>query len=191
VGALLVIVRRENLARYEQFNRGLAGQRLEVIIDRRRGERRQRQDPRAAERRRGDRRAQIRGEMAVPIDGDIDVVSARHKGRELATTARLSATDAALVATAVSSLARNIVSHVRRGTLVLRVIENRDTQGIEVVAVSSGPDKPGAGQILEAGDPTPGRLHQWLGGIQHLVDEFHVRCELAPGTPIAIRRWRR
>jgi len=128
--------------------------------------------------------------MAVPIDGDIDVVSARHKGRELATTARLSATDA-LVATAVSSLARNIVSHVRRGTLVLRVIENRDTQGIEVVAVSSGPDKLDAGQSLEAGDPTAGRLHQWLGGIQHLVDEFHVTCELAPGTPIAIRRWRR
>jgi len=191
VGALLVIVRRENLARYEQVKQELAGQRLEVILDRRRGERRQRQDPRAGERRRGDRRAEIRAEIRVPIDGDIDVVSARHKGRELATTARLSASDAALVATAVSSLARNIVSHVRRGALILRVIENRDTQGIEVVAVSSGSDQLGAGQILEAGDPTSGRLRQWLGGIQHLVDEFHITCELAPGTPIAIRRWRR
>jgi len=191
VGALLVIVRRENLARYEQVKQELAGQRLEVILDRRRGERRQRQDPRAGERRRGDRRAEIRAEIRVPIDGDIDVVSARHKGRELATTARLSASDAALVATAVSSLARNIVSHVRRGALILRVIENRDTQGIEVVAVSSGPDQLGAGQILEAGDPTSGRLRQWLGGIQHLVDGFHITCELAPGTPIAIRRWRR
>ena len=191
MGALLVIVMRENLARYEQVKQELAGQRLEVILDRRRGERRQRQDPRAGERRRGDRRAEIRAEIRVPIDGDIDVVSARHKGRELATTARLSASDAALVATAVSSLARNIVSHVRRGALILRVIENRDTQGIEVVAVSSGSDQLGAGQILEAGDPTSGRLRQWLGGIQHLVDEFHITCELAPGTPIAIRRWRR
>ena len=127
----------------------------------------------------------------MPITRDLDMVSARRRGRALAAAAALPSSDAALVATAVSALARNIVSYAERGELRFRVIENKDAQGIEVVAVSAGPGRLGAGRVFENGHPTSGRLHQWLAGVQHLKDEFHITCELATGTPIAIRRWRR
>ena len=188
-GRLLVVVGREDLARYERFKHVFASEPMDVVLDRRWGERRRHPEP-VGDRRRGDRRAQIRSEIRVPVNSDIDVVSARRKGRELAAAAKLPATDAALVATAVSSLARHIVSFVQRGALILRVIENRDALGMEVVAVSGGPDTPGASPVIETGQPMSSRLYQWLVGVQHLVEEFHTTCELAPGNPIAIRRWR-
>ena len=190
MGSLLVVVGREDPARFERLKHAFTSEPMDVVLDRRWGERRRKQEP-VGDRRRGDRRAQIRSETRVPVQSDIDVVSARRKGRELAAAAKLPASDAALVATAVSSLARHIVSFVRRGALVLRVIENRDALGLEVVAVSGGPDRPGAASVLEAEQPTSGRLYQWLVGVQHLVEEFHAVCELGPGNPIAIRRWQR
>lgn len=53
---LLVIVAREELARYASLKRIFASESADVLLDRRRGERRRRESPTALERRRGDRR---------------------------------------------------------------------------------------------------------------------------------------
>lgn len=57
MGRLLVIVSRTEPARYTYLKHVFARQGVEVIVDRRAGERRRRLEPATAERRRADRRA--------------------------------------------------------------------------------------------------------------------------------------
>jgi serine/threonine-protein kinase RsbT len=50
-------------------------------------------------------------DIVVAIRSDGDIVSARQQGRSLAAAIGFSATDATLIATAISELARNIVMY--------------------------------------------------------------------------------
>jgi serine/threonine-protein kinase RsbT len=78
-------------------------------------------------------------EVRVPVASSSDVVVARDRARALSARAGLSGTDSALMATAVSELARNIVAYAGRGEMVLRLIEDEAEQGVEVIAVDAGP----------------------------------------------------
>src|SRR5207253_6169157 len=78
--------------------------------------------------------ALIADEVRVAIDSDADIVSARQKGRELASHCGFPSTELAVVATAISELARNIVRYAVHGKIILRVVDNHGKRGIEVVA---------------------------------------------------------
>ena len=54
-------------------------------------------------------------EVRVAIASDGDLVPARAQGRALADELGFSRTDATLIATAISEIARNIIVHVGRG----------------------------------------------------------------------------
>src|SRR5438094_8631612 len=86
--------------------------------------------------------ALIADELRVSIDSDSDIVSARQKGRELAAQCGFPSTDLAVVATAISELARNIVRYAVRGEIILRLIDDNGTRGVEVVATDDGPGSP-------------------------------------------------
>jgi serine/threonine-protein kinase RsbT len=62
------------------------------------------------------------GEVVVPIKADLDVVLARQKVRGMVSGLRFSASELTLIATAISEVARNIVSYAGSGELVLRVV---------------------------------------------------------------------
>ena len=184
---LLVIVSRAEPQRYENFVRLFSGEPVDVILDRRVGERRVHHLSSLCERRRGDRRVQVHGEVRMRIDRDTDVISTRQKGRELTAAAGLSPTDSTVVATVVSELARNIVSNAQVGEIILRVIESKHVSGIEVVVVAGQPGIMDIARALRTGDPTPGGLP----GVRSLADAFFVTSEVGKGTAITIRRWRR
>ena len=54
-------------------------------------------------------------ESSVPVGSDTEIVNARRQGRSLAEEMGFSATDATLVATVISELARNIVHYAGSG----------------------------------------------------------------------------
>ena len=58
-------------------------------------------------------------DVRVPVASDIDIVAARQQGRALATRLGFSSSDATMVATAISELARNIVLYAKRGEIIL------------------------------------------------------------------------
>jgi len=60
----------------------------------------------------------------VTINSDQDIVLARQKGRALATGIGFASGDATLIATAISELARNIVSYARKGQIILRMVND-------------------------------------------------------------------
>src|SRR5258708_12497624 len=86
--------------------------------------------------------------MRVAMNSDEDIVSARQKGRLMATELGFSTGDATLIATAISELARNIVSYARRGQITLKTVNGLNRQGISVIATDDGPETPHVRQPL-------------------------------------------
>jgi len=82
------------------------------------------------------------GEIRVAINSDQDIVSARQKGRAMATELGFSSGDATLIATAISELARNIVSYARKGQITLKMVNGLNRRGIAVIADDDGPGIP-------------------------------------------------
>ena len=127
----------------------------------------------------------------MPVGADVDIVTARQKGRELAAQCGLSSTDLAVVATAISELARNIVRYAVRGEIVLRRVENGTKRGIEVVATDDGPGISDVPLAMQDGYSTSGGLGLGLPGVRRLMDEFDIVSKFGKGTTVTVRKWRR
>ena len=130
-------------------------------------------------------------EITVPIASDLDIVAARQLGRTMATQLGCSPTEAALIATAISELARNIVLYAKDGEIGLTVANGGGKQGIVVVARDQGPGIADVSRAVTDGYSTSGGLGIGLSGVRRLVDEFEISSELGKGTTVTIKRWKR
>src|SRR6201993_2667691 len=108
-------------------------------------------------------------EIRVTISSDQDIVLARQKGRSLALELGFSSGDATLIATAISELARNIVSYARTGQIVLQDVQGSSRVGIAVAATDDGPGIPDVAQALRDGFSTSGSLGLGLPGVKRLM----------------------
>ena len=129
-------------------------------------------------------------EIHVPITSDADLVPARAEGRALAERLGFSRTDATLIATAISEIARNIVVHVGVGEIVMRPIYNDSRYGLVVVARDEGVGIRDVDAALEHGYASRGGLGIGLPGARRLMDEFEVETERDKGTVVTMIKWR-
>ena len=129
-------------------------------------------------------------EIVVPINSNSDIVSARQKGRELANAMAFTSTDATLITTAISELARNIVSYAKHGEIIIRQIRLGEKVGITVVARDNGPGIANVSQAMQDGFSTSGSLGLGLPGVQRLMDEFEIISGEKIGTTVTIRKWK-
>jgi serine/threonine-protein kinase RsbT len=130
------------------------------------------------------------GEIRVAINSDQDIVSARQKGRGMANELGFSSGDATLIATAISELARNIVSYAGKGQIILKVVNGLNRQGIAVIASDDGPGIADIRQALRDGFSTSGSLGLGLPGVRRLMDEFDITSQPGRGTVVAVKKWR-
>jgi serine/threonine-protein kinase RsbT len=130
------------------------------------------------------------GEIRVAINSDQDIVSARQKGRLMATELGFSTGDATLIATAISELARNIVSYARAGQITLKIVNGMNGQGISVIATDHGPGIADIRQALRDGFSTSGSLGLGLPGVRRLMDDFQITSEPGKGTTVTVKKWR-
>ena len=130
------------------------------------------------------------GEIRVSINSDKDIVSARQKGRLMASEIGFSSGDATLIATAISELARNIVSYARTGQITIKTVNGLNRQGIAVIATDDGPGIPDIRQALRDGFSTSGSLGLGLPGVRRLMDEFELTSQPGRGTTVAVKKWR-
>lgn len=126
----------------------------------------------------------------VSIRSDQDIVLARQKGRALAAQLGFSPGDATLIATAISELARNIVSYAREGAISLQVIQNSTREGILVIASDNGPGIEDVRQAMRDGFSTSGSLGLGLPGVRRLMDEFEINSQPSRGTTVAVKKWK-
>jgi serine/threonine-protein kinase RsbT len=129
-------------------------------------------------------------EIRVPITSDSDMVPARAEGRALATKLGFSRTDATLIATAISEIARNIVVHVGDGEILLKPMYEDTRYGLLVVAHDAGPGIPDIDAALDHGFASGKGLGLGLPGARRLMDEFQITSEPGKGTTVTMKKWR-
>jgi serine/threonine-protein kinase RsbT len=132
----------------------------------------------------------VENEIHVPINSDQDIVTARQKGRSLAAALGFSSGDATLIATAISELARNIVTYARAGEIRITMINGSARQGIQLVAHDDGPGIADIPQALRDGFSTSGSLGLGLPGVMRLVDEFEIVSAESCGTTVTAKKWK-
>lgn len=129
--------------------------------------------------------------MRVTVSRDADIVTARQLGRELAAKVGFAGSDLTLIATAISEVARNIISYAENGEILLGTANRNGRQGLLVVAQDQGPGIPDIDLAMRDGYSTGRSLGLGLPGARRLMDEFEIVSELGRGTTITMRKWRR
>jgi RNA polymerase sigma factor (sigma-70 family) len=129
-------------------------------------------------------------EVRIDVAGDTDVVTARQKGRDAAIRLGFSLTEATLLATAISEMARNIVKFAVRGQISIFDVTEGDRHGVTVVARDVGPGIPDLDRAMRDGYSTYNGLGLGLPGARRLMDEFGVVTEMGKGTTVTMTKWR-
>jgi serine/threonine-protein kinase RsbT len=129
-------------------------------------------------------------EVRVAIGSDEDLVPARAQARALAERLGFSRTDATLIATAISEIARNIVVHVGQGEIELRPVEEESRRGLVVIAHDDGPGIRDVEAAVRDGYAGRGGLGLGLPGARRLMDDFDVVSQPGRGTTVTMTKWR-
>jgi serine/threonine-protein kinase RsbT len=132
----------------------------------------------------------VADEVRVPITRESDIVIARQKGRALAAEVGFSSCDQTLIATAISEIARNIITYATKGEVSFSTIENGQ-QGLSITAVDEGPGIANLDQAMQNGYSTAGSLGLGLPGAKRMMDEFEISSEPGKGTTVRMKKWKR
>jgi serine/threonine-protein kinase RsbT len=130
-------------------------------------------------------------EVTIAISQDRDIVTARQRGRGMASKIGFSSTDQISIATAISELSRNIVEYAREGEIAIAVVRAQDNgqTGIQITARDNGPGIHDIGLAMKDGYSTSRSLGLGLPGTKRLMDEFEIDSKPGKGTRITIRKW--
>jgi serine/threonine-protein kinase RsbT len=132
----------------------------------------------------------VADEDRISVGSDSDLVIARQKGRELAGQLGFSGTDATLIATAISELARNILTYAGTGEIAISHVFENGRDAIVVVALDEGPGIADTEAATNEGFTTGRGLGMGLPGTRRLMDEFQIHSEVGKGTRVVVKKWR-
>ena len=127
----------------------------------------------------------------VSVSNDIDVVTARRTGRELAARVGFTSRDLVLIATAISEIARNTVRYAGHGQVTMTAVTNGRRRGITVVVRDAGPGIEDIEQAMRDGFSTGKSLGLGLPGARRLMDDFEVVSAAGQGTTVTMSKWLR
>ena len=125
----------------------------------------------------------------IAIRADVDIISARQRGRDLGAELGFAKTELALIATAISELARNILTYAGEGEIEVAVQEADGRRGLLIVARDQGPGIADIALALQDGYSTSRSLGIGLPGVRRLMDEFEVTSEPGSGTVVRAVKW--
>jgi serine/threonine-protein kinase RsbT len=128
-------------------------------------------------------------ELYVAIEREMDIVTARQKGRELAYSIGFSSTDQTIITLAISEIARNIVDYAGRGRVTLSRLGQGNRLGILIVAEDEGPGIPDIELAMRDGYSTGKGLGLGLPGAKRVMDEFELISAVGIGTTVTMRKW--
>ena len=123
------------------------------------------------------------------VTSDADVVQARQQGRALAAKLGFGRPDQALIATAISELARNIVNYAGRGEIEIGEIKRGNRTGVLVTARDRGPGIDDIQAAMTDGFSTGNSLGLGLPGARRIVDEFDIQSPPGQGVTVRIIKW--
>jgi len=127
--------------------------------------------------------------IVIPIASDLDIIRARQTARSLAMKLGFAPGDLAVIATAISELARNIAVYAGRGEIYMSGIIDGSRRGMTVVARDEGPGIADVEKALTPGFSTSGSLGLGLPGVRRLMDDFAIVSQPGRGTEVRVRKW--
>jgi serine/threonine-protein kinase RsbT len=131
------------------------------------------------------------GEIKITIRSESDIVTARQEGRKLAAESGFSNVDQVLIATAISEVARNILSYAATGEIIIsQGLGPEKKKCITIIARDEGPGIPDIELAMRDGYSTGKRLGLGLPGARRLMDSFHITSEVGKGTQIIMKKWK-
>src|SRR5699024_3085983 len=125
----------------------------------------------------------------INIKIELDIVSARQLGRNIAKEVGFGTVDQARIATAVSELARNIYLYADSGKICFEPLEYINKKGVRMIASDEGAGIDNISQVMRDGYTTSGGLGAGLPGVRRLMDEFDIETESGKGTTIEAAKW--
>ncbi len=125
----------------------------------------------------------------IAVRADVDIITARQRGRDLGAELGFPKTDLALIATAISELARNILTYAGEGEIEVAVQESEGRRGILIVARDQGPGIADIALALQDGYSTSRSLGIGLPGVGRLMDEIEVTSEPGSGVVVRAAKW--
>ena len=131
----------------------------------------------------------LQDSVSIPIKTVADIVIARQRGRELALRSGFSETEATLIATIISELARNIVLYAQTGEIALEKLNSESRRGLSIISRDRGPGIPDVQRALVGGYSTSGGLGLGLCGVRRMVDEFNIDTGAGKGTTVTAKKW--
>lgn len=123
-------------------------------------------------------------EIRIPIQNLEDLVEARRSGRRLALQTGFSGSRVALVLTAISELARNILCYARSGEIILTQIDQRNRKSIVVVAADQGPGIQDLSAVLADTTTTVPHGCRGLNALKACMDDFRIESRPEVGTQV-------
>ena len=122
--------------------------------------------------------------MAV---GDASQVGdVRRQAAAMAASAGFGATDTGRVSLIATELANNLVLHAGGGRILSQVIQNGESQDIELLSIDSGPGMM-VQESMRDGYSSVGTAGEGLGAIKRASDEFEAYSQQGSGTVIMSR----
>jgi serine/threonine-protein kinase RsbT len=121
-------------------------------------------------------------ELRIRISNLDDLVKARRSGRSLAMETGFSGSRVALVLTAISELARNILKYARSGEILISQIDQRDRKSIVVIAADQGPGINDLSAVLN--QSATAQSYRGLNGLKSCMDDFRIESRPGLGTQV-------
>jgi serine/threonine-protein kinase RsbT len=128
-------------------------------------------------------------EVRVRIESSSDIVTARQRGRALASLAGFSASDLTIIATAISEVTRNIVEYSGSGEVSISLVTHGGRTGVKIIATDAGPGIADVNLVMRDGYSSANGLGLGLPGARRLMDEFDIVSALGEGTTVTMRKW--
>ena len=128
-------------------------------------------------------------EAKVEIRQESDILAARKVARTIATRLKFSEIDLILIATAISEIARNILTYATQGDMSFEEVQEPSRRGLIVTARDQGPGIPDIDRAMEDGFSSGKGLGLGLPGARRLMDEFTIASTVGTGTTIVMKKW--
>jgi serine/threonine-protein kinase RsbT len=125
----------------------------------------------------------------IVIESVADIVTARQRGRDMASRLGFSDTEATLIATIISELARNVVLYAMAGEIRLESVTEDGRRGMVIMSADHGPGISDVQRVLVGGYSTSGGLGLGLSGVRRMVDDFHIDTKVGQGTTVVAKKW--
>jgi len=130
-----------------------------------------------------------RSTRRLVISNARDIVGARKCGRMIVHELEGSDTQATLVATVISELARNMLHYAGHGEILLDRLSLDSRQGIAITATDRGPGIVNINQAMDWGYSSSGGLGLGLPGVREIAHEFEIVSGRNQGVRVKATLW--